>query len=238
MPKIVLASFIITLVSFWLRNDLGYLPTPHVGLKSDPVQTPSTALPFTVDAGKRRYKIEPKFDYEIYGLVVSYQHHDGNYGLHKSWGDHINVADVCVVWSDNAFTLDLTQFDFWNGQFTCVVKTSSYETWSKFRMDQLSNNHLITSDPQLKDRISNLRVGDQIHIKGMLAHYSGGNGGTRKTSTTRTDTGDGACETIYVKEFNLLQRYYSPWRIMMYISMAVMALSLFIYFITPHRVKD
>lgn len=237
MKMIILACLILSLVSFWLRNDLGYLPTPHMSLRKEPLQTRSRVLPFTVDAGNRRYKVEPKFDYEIYGLVVSYQHHDGNYGLHSSWGDHINVADVCVVWSDNAFDLDLTQFDFWNGQFTCFVKSSNRESWEKFQSNQLSNNHLITSDPGIRSKISDLRIGDQIHVKGMLAHYSGGNGGIRKTSTTRTDTGNGACETIYVQELNVLQRYYSPWRIMLYISLSALVLSLLIYLVTPHRVK-
>lgn len=237
MPKLILASFVIFLISFWLRNDLSHLSTPQASLREEPLQTPSSTLPFTVDAGKRRYQIEPMFDYEIYGLVVSFRHHDGNYGAHSRWGDHINIADVCVVWSSNAFDIDLTQFDFWNGQFSCRIQTSNTEAWAAFRMNQLSNNHLITANNEVRERIKDLRIGDQIHIKGMLATYSGDTGVLRRSSTTRTDSGDGACETIYVTDFNLLQRYYSPWRILMYASLALLSLSVVIYFATPHRVK-
>lgn len=59
----------------------------------------------------------------------------------------LNVADVCVVWANNAFNPDLNRFEFWSGQFTCKVKTSDSGAWQQFRLEQLSNNHLITEDP-------------------------------------------------------------------------------------------
>src|SRR5690606_857656 len=238
MTKLILASFVVFLVSFWLRNDLSHLSTPQASLREEPLQTPSSTLPFTVKAGDRHYRVEPVFDYEIYGLVVSFRHHDGNYGVHRRWGDHINIADVCVVWSSNAFDIDLTQFEFWNGQFSCSFETSDQEAWSEFSVSQISNNHLITENNALGKEISDLRIGDQIHIKGMLAQYSSDNGSSRGTSITRTDTGDRACETIYVTDYNVLQRYYSPWRILMYISLITLALSLALYLITPHSVRE
>jgi hypothetical protein len=44
--------------------------------------------------------------------------------------------------------------------------------------------------------------GDHIRLKGVLAKYANKDSGfNRGTSITREDTGNGACETIYLNEF-------------------------------------
>ena len=117
------------------------------------------------------YRVEPLYDYELYGLVVSYRQHDGESSMHRWSNDHLNVADVCVVWSDTAFSPTLAELDFWNGIFTCNVQTRDSVAWANFKMNQLSNNHLISADPFIRDRVAEIRVGDQIRVKGSLARY-------------------------------------------------------------------
>ena len=83
----------------------------------------------------------------------------------------------------------------------------------KIHMAQFSNNHLISDNPFLLKKISSVEPGDQVHITGMLAEYSHSNGRFKRgTSTVRTDTGNGACETIFVEEFEILQRNNVFWR--------------------------
>jgi hypothetical protein len=238
IQQVILFSFVSMLVCFWMRNDLGHRPTPLPFLANEPVQQPISAPPFDVQVNDHHYQVEPKYNYNLYGLVVSYSFHDGDFGLHHDWGDYLNVADVCVVWANNAFDLDLSRFEFWSGQFTCNVKTSDSEAWQKFRLEQLSNNHLITEDPQLRSRINSVRIGDQVHIRGMLSHYRGENGSTRGTSITRTDTGNGACETIYVTEFERLQPYTNRWRYGFYLSLVVLVLALVIYLRMPLKISQ
>ena len=44
-------------------------------------------------------------------------------------------------------------------------------------------------------------------IKGMLANYENqANNFERGTSITRTDTGNGACETVYVTDFSIVKK--------------------------------
>ena len=50
-------------------------------------------------------------------------------------------------------------------------------------------------------------TGDYIRFKGLLASYQNpGNGFSRGTSTVRTDTGNGACETVYLSEFEVIRK--------------------------------
>ncbi|MEM9690774.1 MAG: hypothetical protein AAF917_15010, partial [Pseudomonadota bacterium] len=79
-----------------------------------------------------------------------------------------------------------------------------------------------------------IRVGDQIRIQGYLASYTGPTG-TRGTSTTRTDTGDGACETIFIDTFRIVESTLSVWRVSLYASIAVLLTSLAVHFRRPYR---
>jgi hypothetical protein len=78
-------------------------------------------------------------------------------------------------------------------------------------------------------------VGDQIRIKGYLSSYTNDSGSTRGTSTTRTDTGNGACETIYVEQFKIVEAATSYWRISMWTSLALLLAGLLIHFAKPYR---
>jgi hypothetical protein len=180
------------------------------------------------------YTVEPQFAYELHGMVVSYRLHDGSSRMHRLANDHLNVADLCVVWSDTAFSPTLRKIDFWNGIFTCNFQTRDAEAWARFKANQISNNHLLSAEPGIRERIGAVRIGDQIRVRGWLASYGSG-ASKRGTSTTREDTGDGACETIFVESFDVLEPARSGWRLTLYASLAVLAIALAIHFRLPYR---
>ncbi|NNC67187.1 MAG: hypothetical protein HKN83_04045 [Gammaproteobacteria bacterium] len=208
-------------------------------LKEEPTQKKIDKSAFSVNVNKVDYEIQPMFDYELYGLVVSYELHDGNYNLHKRWNDHLNIADYCVVWDKSAFTKHLPKINFWNGQFTCNISTKDMQAWESFDPTQLSNNHLISDEKYIRKKLRKIKIGDQIRISGWLSSYKNLNsGGTRGTSITREDEGNGACETIYVKEVSILRHYNSIWRKLMYLSLLVFIVSLVIYLKAPHKARN
>jgi hypothetical protein len=233
---VMITSALTLVVAFWNRNDLPGDIDFHPKLAGEPRQREIPARPLSVPYAGVEYRVEPLFDYELYGLVVSYRQHDGESSMHRWSNDHLNMADVCVVWSDTAFSPTLAELDFWNGIFTCNVQTRDSVAWSRFKMNQLSNNHLISADPYIRDRVGEIRIGDQIRIKGSLARYgAAGGGGLRGTSTTREDTGDGACETILVEELEIVVPGFSPWRMAMYVSLVVLLAALCVHFAMPYR---
>ena len=231
---LIAASFVWLLVSFWNRNDLPrdieYVPE----IAKEPEQMPTNERPFAVIVDDVEYRIEPEYAYDLTGMIVSYRHHEGNSRMHLQANDHLNMLDVCVVWGDNTAS-ELNKIDFWNGIFTCNVFTRDMQAWDSFDMNQLSNNHLISEDEFIRNQVKKIRIGDQIRVRGYLASYSNGGGGKRGTSTTRTDTGDGACETVYVEYFRIVQPATSYWRISMYVSLALLLIGLFMHFRRPYR---
>jgi hypothetical protein len=209
----------LAMVSCFNRNNFPDDMTFQRGIFAGAKQVAVELDPFQVQQDGVSYTVEPRYKYDLTGLVVSYQNHDGESRLHRLWNDHLNVADICVVWDQNASTLDLNKFHFWNGQFTCFFSTSDNEEWRKFQSHQLSNNHLLSNEPDIRDEIETVRIGDQIRIRGWLANYTQASGFRRNTSDSRQDVGNGACETIYVKDFSVLQSMHSPWRVALNISL-------------------
>jgi hypothetical protein len=232
---VMIASGLTLLVAVWNRNDLPGTIDFHPELENEPRQREIHERPLVLPYAGVDYRVEPLYEYELYGLVVSYRQHDGEDSMHRWSNDHLNVADVCVVWSDTAFSPTLGALDFWNGIFTCNVQTRDSVAWSNFKMNQLSNNHLISADPFIRDQVSEIRIGDQIRIKGSLARYGAVGGGLRGTSTTRDDTGNGACETILVDELEIVVRGFSPWRVAMYAALALLIATLAVHFALPYR---
>ncbi len=232
-------SFILLLISFWNRNDLSDDMEILEELRQEPIQKRAEKSVFSSTVNKTTYEIQPLFDYELYGLVVSYELHDGNYNLHKRWNDHLNVADYCVVWDTSAFNEFLPNIKFWNGQFTCNFETRNQQAWDNFNTEQLSNNHLITDDEYIRKKLRKISIGDQIRITGWLSSYKNlSHGGVRNTSITREDQGNGACETIYVNDVSVLKSYNSIWRYAMYLSLLVFIISLFMYVSAPHKARN
>jgi hypothetical protein len=232
---LMIASALTLVVAFWNRNDIPGVIDFAPEIEHAPRQRPITEPPLVVPYAGVDYRVEPLFSYELYGLVVSFRQHDGEDSMHKWSNDHLNMADVCVVWSDTAFAPTLGELDFWNGIFTCNVATRDSVAWANFKMNQLSNNHLISADPFIREAVAEVRIGDQIRVKGSLARYGAVGGGLRGTSTTRDDTGDGACETILVDEFEVIAPGFSRWRAAMNAALAVLVAALAVHFALPYR---
>lgn len=231
---IVVLSFAWFLVSFWNRNEIPGSIDYVAAIANEPRQTQTTRRTFDASWDGVDYQIEPEYDYDLTGMIVSFRHHDNNSRMHRLADDHLNMLDVCVVWGNNTTGAQLDKIDFWNGIFTCNVKTRDQEAWDSFDMNELSNNHLISDDEDIRDRVRDVKVGDQIRVQGVLAGYESP-GGLRGTSTTRTDTGDGACETIYVDRFEIVRPATSLWRISMYTALAIMLAGLLRFFGRPFK---
>ena len=62
-----------------------------------------------------------------------------------------------------------------------------------------ANMHMIPANDTVRYQIRQVRVGDVVHLEGQLIEARGRDGSTWRSSMTRDDTGDGACEVVYVR---------------------------------------
>jgi hypothetical protein len=62
-----------------------------------------------------------------------------------------------------------------------------------------ANMHMIPADDTARRELDHVRAGEVIHLQGFLVDASRADGWRWRTSMTRDDTGDGACELVYVE---------------------------------------
>lgn len=67
-----------------------------------------------------------------------------------------------------------------------------------------TNIHIIPSTPALASLCKSLRSGTLVHLDGELVEATGPHIGTWRSSLSRTDSGNGACELLYLEKMEVL----------------------------------
>lgn len=225
--------------AYWKANELPPPQALQAQLLDEPAQFEVSKAPIRATVGGIDYQIKPLYKYDLYGMVVSKHNADTWWDfLHKEWKDKLNITDLCVVWGENARNGSYRDISFSSGQFTCNFQWSG-DAGEAFDTTAISNNHLLTTDPTLAKRMHDVRVGDQVHFTGYLAEYSHNHGFPfkRGTSTVRTDTGNGACETVYAERFEVLRAGGGRWPTLQWVGIGLLILGLIAWFTLPVRLR-
>jgi hypothetical protein len=132
---------------------------------------------------------------------------------YKRWQDFLNERDLCVMWGDNITSGVYKEMKFSSDSWTCWFSWTDSSVNGRFKPEAVSNNHLLIDNAVVRKVLMQSEIGDHIRIKGQLAEYANpANGFRRGTSTIRTDTGNGACETVYVTDFEIVKKANSGMR--------------------------
>ena len=67
-----------------------------------------------------------------------------------------------------------------------------------------TNVHVIPATEEIASRCKSLRTGALVHLSGDLVEATGPGISSWRSSLSRTDTGNGACELMWVKELSIL----------------------------------
>jgi hypothetical protein len=210
LVRAALVSGIVLAALGWYFEDS--LPAPdrlHQALLAEPVQLPISEPPFQTNANGVAYYLKPRYSYDITGLVVSLHHSDAWWDTaHRDGSDYLNLMDLCVVWGQNASSGIYRNIHFSNSEWSCDFSSRSAADFRIFNLAQVSNNHLLADKPQIARLLKGIHIGDQVRLRGTLVDYGVMRGGVpqglRVSSDTRTDTGNGACEIVYVTSVELL----------------------------------
>jgi hypothetical protein len=200
-------------LSWFLKEELPLVDEILPELSQDPVQTQTTRKPFSFSYKETEYQVIPLYDYELWGLVASYNDIRSWFDSYHD-ADSVDTKDICVIWGKNLKTNDFRDWDIKNTSWTCWF---SYDDRSTFFYNQLSNNHLITDNETIRSKINAVQKGSQIHLKGSLVSYakkgiydvycSEGKECryARNSSITREDMGNQACEVVFVDSLDVLK---------------------------------
>lgn len=179
----------------------------QVDAASDSAQLPTE---FSFDG--KTYRLFPRAEYSIEGLIVSEHRSDSIWDLaHARTGDTLNSRDICTVWGSTLSSGVYRDVDFWSGDWTCYYQIPASKnadiTMSLFKPHEMSNTHVIAIDETIRKQINDLEIGDEYRMKGKLVDYEQVGLGLRRTSLIRTDKDNGACEILLVSSVEILKSH-------------------------------
>lgn len=144
------------------------------------------------------FQITRKASFEIRARVLSKE----PYYLNRA--ADLSPIDLALGWnvmSDSAVLeqIDISQSGRWY--------RTKYELPPPISEQQIisnsSNMHMIPARKAIERSLKKLREGDIVRLRGYLVDVDHDSGWYWRSSMSRTDTGDGACELVYVESISI-----------------------------------
>lgn len=188
-----LIGFIIT------YNMLDDLPSPdniHASLYQEPKQEFVQKDSYELIFKGHHDTILPIAEYEAWGLVVA----SGNLRAWYKFGvdnpdEKLNIRTIMLIYGDNVRVNDFTKVSFYNNDIKSGLNIPAGVTFG----NEISNSRILSIDDAIRDKAEDLKIGDQIHIKGTLVNYAEEEwkGRMKETRRSRSDY-SGKSEIILV----------------------------------------
>lgn len=181
-------------------------PTP-IDVRADAGQRPvSDPHPIRLVEGGWEWTITPLAEYVLQGVLVGRERYRFDFNA------ALSPCDLAIAWgplvSHQAF--DDIEFDqgtrryFWRSGGSRPVDETLVARFS-------ANVHIVPAHPSLGRVACGVRPGQRVALAGDLVAIEARKGDRRftwRSSLTRNDTGDGACEVLYLRRIKVGGRVY------------------------------
>lgn len=130
-------------------------------------------------------------------------------GKERYWfGKETRLApyDLALGWGRMSDTSVLEQISISQRERYYFWMVNNYPIPRQEIISSSANMHLIPGSKEVRDAIGSVRRGDVVRFEGYLVRVLNSEGWRWNTSTTRTDTGPGACELVLVESFSELTK--------------------------------
>ncbi len=196
---IVLALILLGLTFYLYEDTLHSTYPPGVLAPHEPSQTLLGAGP-TWNKGK--YHFTARADFSMRARVLSTE---------RYWFDAasaVSPMDFAVGWgrlSDQA-VLDRIGYGQTGRWYRYWPKGKEFPIPAGEIVEHSANMHMIPAGDEVLRTLRDVRRGDLISLEGYLVSVSGPGGWRWETSLSRTDSGNGACEIVWVKSLSIHRR--------------------------------
>jgi hypothetical protein len=161
----------------------------------DPIQKPVRGMPAL---RVENYVVTPLAKFQVAGRVLGARH----YRFDRE--ADLSPVDVAMGWGPMADpavlrTIDISQshrFYYWH--------VDAFPIPAAEIAQHSANMHLVPTSPAVAKRLAAITEGQKIRFKGYLLQVEADDGWHWRSSTTRDDTGAGACELVLVDAIEVL----------------------------------
>ncbi len=159
-----------------------------------PVQQQHTMPEVIIHQGKKGpVQIRLLADFQITAVVKSKQRYVSD------TASQVSPLDLVLAWGEmNQATIDRQISYSQANRWYHVCYPASLAISSTYLTENTANVHLIPASPEIESQLHRIRVQDLITLEGYLVEVTFEEG-TWTSSLSRSDTGDGACEILYVR---------------------------------------
>lgn len=193
-PALILCT---TVLVIGLLNFFSHLPVSHPPGKLAPADPVQLNLTQQKQFSKNGWSIQGVAKYQVQARVLSTK----EYGFFDVLDDAKDIAPIDFALGWGAMSDEAVVKKIWIGQSTRWYFWHATEL--PIPVGEISshsaNTHLIPADATIEQQLKAVRSGEIVKLSGYLVNISKGNR-TINSSTTRGDTGGGACEVMYVEQ--------------------------------------
>ncbi|HEX4480798.1 MAG TPA: hypothetical protein VH082_08330 [Rudaea sp.] len=118
----------------------------------------------------------------------------------------ISPTDLALGWGRMSDTAVLDKIDISQSVRFYFWRVREFPIPQNEIIESSANMHLIPADDTVAREIDHVKQGDVVTFDGYLIEAHWPNGGIWRSSLTRTDTGAGACEVVWVERFSIAPR--------------------------------
>jgi hypothetical protein len=196
LEKILVTCIVISLIIF---GNIVLNPSLHEGVIPDPVQTilekPETVY---ISVDEKNIPIVLLAEYTVEGVIKSKK-------KYTDYSSRVSQYDVALAWGNlNEKEIDSRIRYSQSGRWYYFNFDKNVSVSSSYIAEHSANVHLINQDLLILKKIENLNINDHIKLIGYLVSVNFDNG-VWESSLARTDTGNGACEIMYVTDVEVLE---------------------------------
>lgn len=167
---------------------------PGVIAPDDPEQSAASAETFSY----KDLQVEPLADFSVEAKVLARENYSADAESIAS------PVDLALGWgrmSDEAIleAISISQrnrFYYW--------QVENFPIPRKEIEQHSANMHMIPANDEVAEQIDQVKAGEMVRFNGFLVNLKRSNGWHWNSSTTRNDTGKGACELVWVEEFEIV----------------------------------
>jgi hypothetical protein len=170
-------------------------------------ESPENSKPIIIERKGWRFEITPKASYSVQGEVLSKKnYYSGTPAI-------ISPCDIALVFGElytSTFYKDISwsqsgRWYWWKYGASFPKQDDRYiARWS-------SNNHIIPASDNLKKAAKSVSEGDLVVLEGYLVSVDAKKGDDTffwNSSLSRSDTGDGSCEVLYLEKIKIGENVY------------------------------
>lgn len=205
----VLLAIIVILIVVIVGGTIVILNTPifqSLENISAPIQNKCEYELVSTAVDRQTTKMMKMYSYEITGVIIGLKEY-----FPVNTIDKLSIRDVAIGWGILTQDNNYEKFKY----YTIVNRASTWDMsgdvlTSLGGVDEINKNmslnHLIYSNQETRDQMSELKIGDYVRIKGYLVNVDFAIEGEWNTSITRDDKGNNSGEIIYVESIKWLKK--------------------------------